>query len=109
VPDPHRSAGAGPATAKDYFSLKDYTAGRAPYVSACCSEVNHDRRWLAIKAIQCGGRRLVVWREVDNATDYYITVEYKRNGTFPRVDGNFTYDDATGETSLDGRQCNDVR
>jgi hypothetical protein len=47
---------ASPAAAKDYNSLNDYTAGRAPYVSASIADatgtaVNDGRTWLAIKTI----------------------------------------------------------
>jgi hypothetical protein len=70
--------------------------------------VDDGRKWLAIKTIQCGNRRLAVWREVDNAADYYITSERRVRKTFPRVKGAFTYDDATGGTSLNGRPCKDT-
>jgi hypothetical protein len=33
-----------------------------------------DRMWLALKSVQCGSMRLVVWREVDDPTDYYATL-----------------------------------
>jgi hypothetical protein len=103
---------ASPAAAKDYNSLNDYTAGRAPYVSASIADatgtaVNDGRTWLAIKTIQCGKKRLVVWRERDDASDYYATEEVKHHNTFPRVKG-LVYDDATGNTSLKGNLCTDT-
>src|SRR5262249_45385356 len=104
---------ASPATAKDYNSLKDYAAGRASYVSVSVADatgtaVDDGRKWLAIKGIQCGNKRPVVWREVKDVSDYYITTEHSRDHTFPRVRGKFTYDDATGETTLNGKQCKDA-
>jgi hypothetical protein len=98
-----------PATAKDYFSMKDYAAGRAPHVSSAVDGTNDDGRvWIALKTINCSGIRLVVWREVKDITDYYATSEHLWNDTFPRVQGKFVYDDATGKTSLEGRQCKDA-
>jgi hypothetical protein len=65
--------------------------------------------WLALKRIECSGVRVVVWREVEDVTDYYATTELSRHGTWPRVRGKFIYDDATGETSLNGQRCKDVQ
>ena len=58
---------ASPATAKDYSTLQDYLHDRAPYVSASVADatgttVDDGRKWLAIKTVKCGNRRLVVWR-----------------------------------------------
>jgi hypothetical protein len=104
---------ASPVTAKDYFSMKDYAAGLAPEVSVSVADasgtaVDDGRMWLAIKTIQCGSRRLVVWRELNNVSDYYATREQRVRKTFPRVTGKFTYDDTSGETSLNGRPCQDA-
>jgi hypothetical protein len=98
-----------PAPAKDYSSMKDYTAGRASHVSAATGAADDGRMWLAIKSVQCGSTRVVLWREVNDAADYYATSEHRVRGTFPRVKGKFTYNDDTGKTSLNGKQCKDAR
>jgi hypothetical protein len=64
-----------------------------------------DRMWMA----QCGNMRVVIWREVDDPTDYYATREFRVNGTFLRVKGDFIYSADTGETSLNGKRCKDIR
>ena len=56
--------------------------------------------WMALKRVECGNIRAVIWREVDDPTDYYATTEFRVNGTFPRVEGKFTYNDDTGEARL---------
>ena len=72
-----------------------------------------DRMWMALTTVQCGGVSVVIWREVDDPTDYYGTTEYAwdrddaSSGRFPRVQG-FVYDD-TGEAFLNGKQCSGVR
>jgi hypothetical protein len=101
---------ATPATAKDYSSLQDYLHGRATYVSVSIADatgtaVNDGRTWLAIKTVKCGGTLVVLWLEKNDINDYYITTGHKRNGTFPRVNGKFTYNDATEETALNGKPC----
>jgi hypothetical protein len=71
-----------------------------------------DRMWVALTTVQCGGVSVVIWREVDDPTDYYGTTEYAWNdassGRFPRVQG-FIYNDDTGEAFLNGKQCTGVR
>jgi hypothetical protein len=66
---------------------------------------------MALTRVQCGGVAVVIWREVDDPTDYYGTTEYAWNdassGKFPRVQG-FVYNDDTGEASLNGKQCTGV-
>ena len=70
-----------------------------------------DRMWMALTTVQCGGVSVVIWREVDDPTDYYGTTEYAWNdassGKFPRVQG-FVYHDDTGEAFLNGNQCTGV-
>jgi hypothetical protein len=70
-----------------------------------------DRMWMALTRVQCGGVSVVIWREVDDPTDYYGTTEYAWNdassGKFPRVQG-FVYNDDTGEAFLNGTQCTGV-
>jgi hypothetical protein len=69
-----------------------------------------DRMWIALKRVQCGSERAVIWREVKDVTDYYTTREVKVGGTFPRVWGDrFVYDDASGRSWLDGKPCRDVK
>src|SRR5215472_14279370 len=66
-----------------------------------------DRMWVALTRVQCSGVSVVIWREVDDPTDYYGTTEYAWNdapsGRYPRVQG-FVYNDDTGEASLNGEQ-----
>ena len=69
----------------------------------------NDRMWMALKSVKCGNIRVVIWREIDDPTDYYATREFRVNGTFLRVKGDFIYNDDTGETSLNGKRCKDVR
>ena len=70
-----------------------------------------DRMWMALTTVQCGGVSVVIWREVDDPTDYYGTTEYAWNdassGKFPRVQG-FVYNDDSGEAFLNGKQCTRV-
>jgi hypothetical protein len=71
-----------------------------------------DRLWVALTRVQCSGVSVVIWREVDDPTDYYGTTEYAWNdassGRFPRLQG-FIYNDATGEAFLNGQPCKNVR
>jgi hypothetical protein len=71
-----------------------------------------DRMWMALTTVQCDGVNVVIWREFDDPTDYYATTELpwegNAGGRYPHVQG-FVYNDSTGETSLNGRQCSSVR
>jgi hypothetical protein len=69
----------------------------------------NDRMWVALKSVECGSIRVVIWREIDDPTDYYATREFRVNGTFLRVKGNFIYKDDTGETFLNGKPCKEIR
>jgi hypothetical protein len=69
----------------------------------------NDRMWVALKRVECGKIRVVIWREIDDPTDYYATREFRVNGTFLRVKGNFVYNDDTGETFLNGKPCKNTR
>jgi hypothetical protein len=64
-----------------------------------------DRTWVALKRVKCGDMRVVIWREIDDPTDYYVTREFRVNGTFLRVKGNFISNDDTGETFLNDKRC----
>src|SRR5262245_1415810 len=72
-----------------------------------------DRMWVALTRVQCSGVSVVIWREVDDPTEYYGTTEYAwdRDDTsgsrFPRLQG-FVYNDDTGEAFLNGKQCTGV-
>jgi hypothetical protein len=70
-----------------------------------------DRTWVALIRVQCDGVSVVIWREVDDPTDYYGTTEYAwdetSSGRFPRLQG-FVYNDNTGEAFLNGKQCTGV-
>ena len=69
----------------------------------------NDRMWVALKSVECGNIRVVIWREVDDPTDYYATREFRVNGTFLRVKGNFIYNDDAGKAFLNGKRCKEVR
>jgi hypothetical protein len=71
-----------------------------------------DRMWMALTRVQCDGVSVVIWREVDDPTDYYGTTEHAWDGAsasarFPRVQG-FVYNDKSGEVFLNGKQCTSV-
>ena len=55
-----------------------------------------DRMWMALKRVECGNIRAVIWREVDDPTDYYATTEFRRPPNRLNVSGN---DRAAGSSS----------
>jgi tetratricopeptide (TPR) repeat protein len=86
----------------------------AVFASPATAKDPKDRMWMALTTVQCGGVSVVIWREVDDPTDYYGTTEYAwdrddtSGGKFPRVQG-FVYNDDTGKAFLNGKQCTGVR
>jgi hypothetical protein len=85
----------------------------AVFASPATAKDPKDRMWVALTKVQCGGVSVVIWREVDDPTDYYGTSEHAWNrddtsaGRYPRVQG-FVYNDDTGEALLNGTQCTRV-
>jgi hypothetical protein len=67
-----------------------------------------DMLYIALTTRQCGKTRGVIWIRTDGK-DFYVTGETRVNGTFPRLEGKFVYDGATGELTRDGKPCKHVR
>jgi hypothetical protein len=79
--------------------------------SSATAKNPEDRMWMALGRVECSGVTVVIWREVDDPTDYYGTTEYAWNapsGRFPRVQG-FVWNEATGAAFLNGQRCKSVR
>jgi hypothetical protein len=107
----HREVPPPEAIRRQSLRLAVILAALLVLASSATAKDPKDRSWVALTRVQCDGVSVVIWREVDDPTDYYGTTEHAWNdasgGRFPRVQG-FAYNDDTGEASLNGKKCTGV-